>query len=171
MLKKILLQTISSGNLSPVAQEIASVGRKHARNLMVSDTIDNYTSLLENVIKFPSEIAFPKAVTEISSRLRGAWQWYLFENFTDVSNLNKASASYGILDKIEEQQHRTQNEDSANNTSRMDEAFSLIAWEEEKLIEMMNARKRLEDEEVRYAIYYFFKFLRTFFSCFLKMVI
>lgn len=149
VLKQILLQVISRGDLSPLAQEIASVGREHAKNLMVSDTIHSYALLLESVIKFPSEIAFPKAVIGISSRLRGEWQWHLFENFTDVNNLNKASASYGILDKVEEQWNLTHNEASANNTSGVDEAFSLIAWEEEKLIEMVNARKRLEDEELK----------------------
>lgn len=149
VLKQILLQVISRGDLSPLAQEIASVGREHAKNLMVSDTIHSYALLLESVIKFPSEIAFPKAVIGISSRLRGEWQWHLFENFTDVNNLNKASASYGILDKVEEQWNLTHNEASANNTSGVDEAFSLIAWEEEKMIEMVNARKRLEDEELK----------------------
>lgn len=138
------------------------MAERHAKNVMVSDTIHGYISLLENAIKFSSEIAFPKAVTGISSRLRGEWQWHLFENFTNANDMNKASANYGILDKMEEQWNRTHNEVSVN-TSGVDEAFSLIAWEEENLIEMVYARKRLEEEEVRYAIYCLFKFFQTFF--------
>jgi len=150
MLKEILLQAISGRKISPLAQTIASVGRDHAKNFMVSDTIQSYASLLENVIKFPSEIAFPKSVADISSRFIEEWQWHLIDNFTDVNNLSKLSANYGILDKIEEHWNHTHSEASANTTSRMDEAFSLIAWEEEKMIEMVNARKRLEEEEVSY---------------------
>ncbi|ONK68917.1 uncharacterized protein A4U43_C05F17380 [Asparagus officinalis] len=148
MLKQILLQAISGGNLSPLAQEIAAVGREHAKNLMVPDTIHSYASLLENVIKFPSEIATPKAVEDMASGVREEWQWHLFENFTDVNNLNKALENYGMVDKIEEQWNQTHNEGSTS-TSRVDEAFSSITWEEEKMIEAVNARKRIEEEELK----------------------
>lgn len=149
MLKKILLQAISTNGLSPLAQRIASAGSERAKNLMVSNTIHSYASLLENVIRFPSEVAFPKSPVNISSKLKAQWQWHLFENSTVEGGLYKSSTSHGILDKIEERWNQTNIETSVNASSRIDEAFSLIDWEKEKLIEMVNARKRLEEEEVR----------------------
>ncbi|KAJ6841713.1 uncharacterized protein M6B38_304815 [Iris pallida] len=147
MMKHILLQAISRGELSPSAQKIASVGRRNARNLMVSDTIQSYVSLLDNVLKLPSEIASPKGVAEISLNLTEEWQWHLLENFIHTSNLDRISGGFGILDRIEEQRNHTHEEGSANITSWTEEAIT--AWEEVEMIEMMNAKKRLEEDELK----------------------
>lgn len=151
LLKRILFEVVSDNGLSPSAQKVAMAGKESSKNLMVSDTIKSYASLLENVIKFPSEVILPKAASNISSKLIEGWQLQLFEGYKMTNDTNRTLDNYGILDKIEEHWDRTHNEASANAnvTSRMEDAFSSIAWEEEKLIEKVNARKRLEDIELR----------------------
>lgn len=47
VLTHIILQLILNGKLSPVARNIASVGKGTARNLMVAETVEGYASLLE----------------------------------------------------------------------------------------------------------------------------
>ena len=147
MLTDILHKAISGGRLSLLAEKIASIGKEHARNLMASETIQGYASLLENVLSFPSEVASPMSVAKIPSKFKEEWQWHLFENLTDVNSPNRDFISHGILDMLEKQWNHTQMV-SANKTSKVDEAFSSIVWDEEKIIQMVIARKRLEEEEV-----------------------
>ncbi|KAG1367724.1 D-inositol 3-phosphate glycosyltransferase [Cocos nucifera] len=149
MLTEIMFQAVSNGKLSLSAQKIASIGKVHARNLMASESIKGYALLLENILKFSSEIASPKAAEEIPLKLKEEWQWHLFENVSDAKNLNRSFKSYKLLDKLEEQWSGSQMESSANTTLMIDEAFSSISWEEEKRIEMVNFRSRLEEEELK----------------------
>ncbi|CAL9085657.1 unnamed protein product [Musa textilis] len=146
MLRKILLEVVSNGKLSLSAQQVAAVGKRHARNLMASETIQGYVSLLEKVLKFPSEIALPKHVKEIPLRLSEEWQWDLFLNLRNMNNLNRSFISYRMLNKLEEQLDHSS---SANTSANFDKALSSVAWEEEKIIEMVNAKKRIEEEELR----------------------
>ncbi|RWW53707.1 hypothetical protein BHE74_00039786 [Ensete ventricosum] len=145
-LSKILLEVVSNGKLSLSAQQVASDGKRHARNLMATETIQGYVSLLEKVVKFPSEIAPPKPIEEIPVKLREEWQWDLFLNIGGMDNLNGSFKSYKMLDKVEEQFNQR---NSANTSANFDEAFSSIAWEEEKSIEMVNAKRRIEEEELK----------------------
>ncbi|THU72727.1 hypothetical protein C4D60_Mb04t15220 [Musa balbisiana] len=146
MLRKILLEAVSNGKLSLSARQVAAVGKRHARNLMASETIQGYVSLLEKVLKFPSEIALPKPVKEIPLRLSEEWQWDLFLNLRNMNNLNRSFISYRMLNKLKEQLDHSS---SANTTANFDKALSSVAWEEEKIIEMVNAKKRIEEEELR----------------------
>ncbi|XP_020098703.1 uncharacterized protein LOC109717365 [Ananas comosus] len=148
MLTQALLQAVSNGKLSLFAQRVASIGKAHARNLLASESIEGYAVVLENVIKLPSEFASPRTFKEIPSGLKEQWQWNLFENITDIERLNSSFSSYRILDRLEELL-RSQMNNSANTTSNLDEAFSSMAWEEAKKIEMANARRRVEEEELK----------------------
>nr|CAD1834106.1 unnamed protein product [Ananas comosus var. bracteatus] len=148
MLTQALLQAVSNGKLSLFAQRVASIGKAHARNLLASESIEGYAVVLENVIKLPSEFAAPRTFKEIPSGLKEQWQWNLFENITDIERLNSSFSSYRILDRLEELL-RSQMNNSANTTSNLDEAFSSMAWEEAKKIEMANARRRVEEEELK----------------------
>ncbi|KAI0515831.1 hypothetical protein KFK09_008499 [Dendrobium nobile] len=148
-LMRILQGAISKGELSPLAKQIASLGQRQSRNLMVSETIQGYSWLLENIIKFPSEISLPKAIGEIPSKMKEEWQWHLFANLSDMGNLNETNRKYGFFDKLVEW-NQTDMEADTNTNSRLNESFSSINWEEEKRIETANARKRLEEEELKY---------------------
>ncbi|XP_042406211.1 uncharacterized protein LOC121996343 isoform X2 [Zingiber officinale] len=146
MVSKILLEVVSNGKLSPLAQQVASLGKERARNLMASETILGYVSLLEKVLNYPSEIAIPKPVDEIPIRLQKEWQWDLFVNVRTISNLNLSIRSYQMLEGLEE----PLNHGSFGNTSAdADKIFSSIVWEDEKEIEMVIAKIRIQEEELK----------------------
>ncbi|KAL5718715.1 hypothetical protein ACHQM5_011592 [Ranunculus cassubicifolius] len=147
VLTEVLFQAISDGKLSSLAQNVASIGMGPAKNLMVSETIEGYASLLANVLKFPSEARPPKAVADIP-RMKEEWQWHLFDDLVDSKYLNKTLKTYTFIDAIEEQWNSTSGENSVSGKA-IDEAFSYTNWEEERLIEMINTRKRREDEELK----------------------
>ncbi|XP_077251260.1 glycosyl transferase family 1 protein [Tasmannia lanceolata] len=152
MLTQILFQAILKGKLSPLARNIASIGKGYARNLLASEAVEGYASLLENVVKLPSEVLSPKAVAEIPLKLKEEWQWQLFGSFgegVDLKHLNRTSRSYRFLDRVEGRWNRTKIQTSANDTSAISETFSPIDWEEERATEMENARKKREEEELK----------------------
>lgn len=136
---------ISEGKLSPLVHNIASLGKSTAKNLMVMETVEGYASLLENLLKFPSEVASPKAVTEIPPKLKEEWQWNLFAASGHSTYTNRTSRSHRFLDKFEEQWSQSQTGGSVTT----DESFPYSIWEEEKLIGIANAKKRREEDEVR----------------------
>lgn len=142
------MQVISNGKLSPLASNVASVGKGAAKNLMVAETLEGYASLLEKVIKFPSEVSLPKAFVQIPSKLKEEWRWHLFGAFSKSAYEERTLRISRSLDKIEEQWNRTQRESSRSITS-IDESFLYDIWKEEKDNEILNARKRREEEEVR----------------------
>lgn len=147
-LTQILLQMISEGKLSPVVHKIASLGKSIAKNLMVVEAVEGYASLLENLLKFPSEVASPKAVIQIPPKLKEEWQWNLFAISGHSTYTNRTSRSHRFLDKFEDQWGQSQTGASSSVTAT-NESFLYGIWEEEKLIGIANARKRREDDEVR----------------------
>ncbi|XP_009416403.2 uncharacterized protein LOC103997010 [Musa acuminata AAA Group] len=146
MLTQILLQATSNGKLSLLAQRVASVAKGYARNLMASEAIQGHVSLLEKVLRFPSEIMPPKAVEQIPPEFKMQWQWELFANVRGEDHLNSSFRSHKYLDTLEEQWNHSQMQSSANTKSKVDEALISIEWEEEKKIEMMGAGKITEEE-------------------------
>ncbi|OAY62221.1 uncharacterized protein LOC110614988 isoform X2 [Manihot esculenta] len=148
VLTHIILQLILNGKLSPVARNIASVGKGTARNLMVAETVEGYASLLEKIIRLPSEVALPEAFVEIPSKLKEEWRWHLFGAFSKSAYEERTLRISRSLDKIEEQWNRTQRESSRSITS-IDESFLYDIWKEEKDNEILNARKRREEEELK----------------------
>lgn len=147
LLTQILLQVISNGEVSSPARNIASVGRDTAKNMMVSEAVEGYVVLLENVLKLPSEASAPKPASEISSKLKEAWQWNLFEAFSDQSYLNRTLRSESFLNKIEEQWNITHKANYKSEISS-DESFLYEIWEEQRNIDRMRATRRIEEEEV-----------------------
>ena len=140
------MEVISKGKMSPQARDIAAVGRKTARNLLVLEAVEGYASLLQNVLNLPSEVAPPKAVSDIPINLKEQWQWKMFEAVSNWTYLNRTSRSF--LDKYEEQwNHAPENE--SDTTDSASDSFSYSIWEEEEHTHMANTRRRIEEEEVR----------------------
>ncbi|KAF2291193.1 hypothetical protein GH714_020600 [Hevea brasiliensis] len=148
VLTQIVLQVISNGKLSPLARNIASVGKGTAKNLMVAETVEGYASLLEKVIRLPSEVALPKAFVQIPAKLKEEWCWHRFGAFLNLTYEDRTLRSSRFLDKVEEQWNHTQRESSGSITSN-DESFSYEIWKEEKDNQIFNARKRREEEELK----------------------
>uniref|UniRef100_A0A0D9V319 Glycosyl transferase family 1 domain-containing protein n=1 Tax=Leersia perrieri TaxID=77586 RepID=A0A0D9V319_9ORYZ len=147
-LTQVLLQAVSNGKISDLGQKIASAGKVHAKNLMASETIEGYAVLLENVIKFPADVLTPLTAGEIPVALKQEWKWHLFEDVKHLYHKNGTLVGYNILQKLEEW-HKNQMEDRHSNASKIDETFSIIAWEEERADGIVNSKKRLEEEELK----------------------
>ncbi|XP_007051667.2 PREDICTED: uncharacterized protein LOC18614048 [Theobroma cacao] len=145
VLTQIILQVISKGKLSPLARNIASIGSGTVKNLMVRETVEGYALLLENVLKLPSEVAPPKAVMELPSKLKEEWQWNLFEGFLNSTFEDRSSK---FLNKLEEQWNHSQKERSGSLLDTND-SFSYEIWEEEKKMQIINIKRRREEQELK----------------------
>lgn len=118
------------------------------KNLMVSETVEGYASLLDAVLKLPSEAAPAKEVAEIPSKLKEKWQWQLFEGVSNFTILNRNEKSFTILDEFEKQWNHTKKE-KPGSLIAFNESFVYDIWEEEKHTVMANIKRRREEEEVR----------------------
>ena len=147
VLTQIVLQAISKGTLSPLARNIASMGKNTAKNLMVLETVEGYATLLENVVELPSEVTPPKAVSEIPPKLKKEWCWHLFKAFMNSTHEDRTLKSSRYLKTVEEQWNYMQKE-SSGSIAATNDSFSYDIWEEERNIMMLNTRKRREEEEV-----------------------
>ncbi|XP_062205911.1 uncharacterized protein LOC133907830 [Phragmites australis] len=149
MLTQVLLRVVSNGKLSVSGQKIASVGKAHAKNLMASETIEGYAVLLENVIKFHTDVRCPLTAGEIPSALKQEWKWHLFEDVKHLHRMNESLSGYKILQKLEEEWHNNQMERPPVSTSKINEAFSAIAWEEQRANEIMDIKRKMEEDELK----------------------
>ncbi|GMH00463.1 hypothetical protein Nepgr_002302 [Nepenthes gracilis] len=145
VLVEIMSEVISRKKLSPLAHNVASNGKETAKNLKVLEAVEGYALLLECILQFPSEVASPKNTTEIPSKNKMEWQRNIFSIVPDVAYRSRSSRSSMFLDTIEEHW----NLNRAEKMSAMDEAFIYSIWEEEKDIQMANARRKREEEELK----------------------
>uniref|UniRef100_A0ACD5VEY5 Uncharacterized protein n=1 Tax=Avena sativa TaxID=4498 RepID=A0ACD5VEY5_AVESA len=148
MLTEVLLQAVSNGELSVQGQKVASVGKARAKDLMASEAIEGYAVLLENVLKFPAEVLTPLTSGEIPLALKQEWKWHLFEDVKHLYHMNESLNDCKILQKIEDW-HTSQKDDPRSTTQKIDEAFSAIAWNEERANEIMSTKMKLEEEELK----------------------
>ncbi|PWA81348.1 glycosyl transferase, family 1 [Artemisia annua] len=146
-LTQIMLQLVSKGRLSSLARDIASKGKHTAKNMMVMESVEGYASLIENVINLPSEVASPKAVSEIPSNIKTEWQWRFFKAVADRKYVNRTSRVYHFLNKVENRRNRTLKESS--DGIQTNETFLYSIWAEEKSLQTAVAKKRREDGELR----------------------
>ncbi|KAI3719500.1 hypothetical protein L6452_20400 [Arctium lappa] len=146
-LTQIMLQLVSKGRLSSLTHNIASFGKHTAKNMMVLESVEGYASLVENVLNLPSEVASPRAVSEIPSNIKTEWQWHLFEAIADRKYVNRTLRIYHFLDKVEKRWNCTVKESSADVVA--DDTFLYSIWEEERSIQIAAAKKRREDGELR----------------------
>lgn len=147
VLTKIMSQLLSNGKLSLLAHNAATVAKRTARNLMVSESVEGYASLLENILVPPSEVADTRAAKEIPTELKAEWQWRHFEDITDARSPNESGRIHKSLDKIEKQFTRT-HKDKSLDFITMNDTFIYEIWEEQKYVDIAAMRKRREDEEV-----------------------
>ena len=143
------MQMVSKGRLSPLARSIASIGRGTVKNLMVSETVEGYASLLDAVLKLPSEAAPAKEVAEIPSQLKEKWQWKLFEGVSNLTILNRNERSFTIVDEFEKHWNHSK-KPKPSSLIAFSESFVYDIWEEEKHTATSNIKRRREEEEVRF---------------------
>ncbi|KAL0538154.1 hypothetical protein IC582_027155 [Cucumis melo] len=148
VLSQIILQVISEGRLSPLARSIASIGRDTVINLMVSETVEGYASLLDAVLKLPSEAAPAKEVAEIPSKLKEKFQWQLFKGVSNLTVLQMNKKSFTILDEFEKNWNHTPKRKPGSSFA-FNESFIYDVWEEERHTVMSNIKRRREEDEIK----------------------
>ncbi|KAL3517234.1 hypothetical protein ACH5RR_024136 [Cinchona calisaya] len=146
VLSQIVMQVVSSGKLSLLASNAAAIGRRTAKNLMVSENVEGYASLLENVL--PSQFANVRSAMKIPANLKAEWLWHLFEPIRQSNSHNRTRRINIFLDKCEKQSNHTQR-DSSVSTALTDENLVYSIWEEEKSIQLANLRKWRENRQLK----------------------
>lgn len=154
MITEAMSLAITNGRLSVLARKIASAGRLHARDLMVSDVIEGYSTILENVLYFPSEVGIPRHVSEIPWAIKGPWQWQLMgkpiPSISDAEYNKQPLKRSSVVFQVEEFWRKgPRTEDSMlNNSSIKEDSFYFIDWKQEKAIQMAEDTERREQEEL-----------------------
>uniref|UniRef100_A0A1J3IQQ4 Uncharacterized protein n=1 Tax=Noccaea caerulescens TaxID=107243 RepID=A0A1J3IQQ4_NOCCA len=148
VLSQIVLEVLSEGKISPLAKNIALMGKTAVKNMMAQETIEGYVALLENILKFSSEVASPKDVQEAPRKLREEWSWHLFAAFLVTAPKNRTARSYEFVAKVEGHWNHTPGEAMKFGVVN-DDSFVYEIWEEERYLQMINTRKRREDEELK----------------------
>ncbi|KAL9270041.1 hypothetical protein AKJ16_DCAP09829 [Drosera capensis] len=147
-LTMIVSEVVSANQLSPLARNVALIGKQTGRNLLVSEAVEGYASLLEGILVFPSEVAPPKSVAEIPSKNKREWLWIIFKNISSSARRNRTSLSSISLDQIQDHENNGGIE-KTDAVPAGDEAFVYSIWEEEKEIQTINMRKKREEEELK----------------------
>lgn len=150
-----MFRIISNRKLSPLAVNAATIGKHAAKNLMVSESVEGYASLLENILAFPSEVATSRDATEIPTNLKVEWQWHLFDAIANRYSQNKTLKNDKYLGKIEKELNHAYKESKMAPTATNDTLLYSI-WEDQKYIDMANTWKRREEEEVSVVGFCFF---------------
>ncbi|KAE8721467.1 rRNA-processing protein FCF1-like protein [Hibiscus syriacus] len=145
VLIQIILQMISNGKLSPLALNVASIGRRTVKNMMVRETVEGYALLLKNILKLPSEVAPPRAVIELPSKLKEEWQWDLF---LDLRNSTLEDRSSKFLNDLDEQWKHSERK-KLGSLNAMNDSFSFEIWEEERKTYSINMKRRREEQELK----------------------
>ncbi|KAK8653419.1 hypothetical protein V6N13_127421 [Hibiscus sabdariffa] len=98
-LLRVFALFISNGRVSSFAQTVASSGRLLSKNILASECITGYASLLENLLNFPSDVLLPASVSEL---LQGSWEWNLFRKEMEHGNVN-VSGDFNVVYLLEEE--------------------------------------------------------------------
>lgn len=95
----------SEGRLTRIANNIVSSGRLLAKNLLASECITGYASLLEEVLNFPSDVILPGSITMLP---KAVWEWDLFWDGIKQGAFNEhrdenAKKKSSVVIKLEEE--------------------------------------------------------------------
>ncbi|XVF82979.1 hypothetical protein PTKIN_Ptkin16aG0095800 [Pterospermum kingtungense] len=103
---------ISNGRLSRFAQTLASSGRLLAKNILASECITGYASLLEHLLNFPSDVLLPASVSELPQR---SWEWNLFRDEIEHRS-GDISRDFSVVYVLEEEFTKHSTDLSENGT-------------------------------------------------------
>lgn len=151
---------ISNGKLSKFALTVASSGRLHAKNMLASECITGYASVLENALNFPSDAFLPGPISQLE---QGAWEWNLFGKEMETRaggtpnidesgfSLKNFSVVYALEDELTKLAHST-NISEEESWNLEEDIPSQLDWYLVKEIENSEEYERLEMEEVSYSL-------------------
>ncbi|TYH73379.1 hypothetical protein ES332_D05G325000v1 [Gossypium tomentosum] len=136
---------ISNGRLSKFAETVASSGRLLAKNILASECITGYASLLVNLLYFPSDVLLPGPVSELQ---QASWEWNLFRKEIEHSNFD-TSVDSSVVYTVEEELTKHIIDTSKNRTELQDQD-ALTGQDLDLVTEIENFEdyERLEMEEI-----------------------
>ncbi|KAK8552749.1 hypothetical protein V6N13_121132 [Hibiscus sabdariffa] len=136
---------ISNGRLSRFAETVASSGRLLAKNILASECITGYASLLVKLLYFPSDVLLPGSVSELK---QGSWEWNLFRKEIEQSNVD-ISIDSSVVHALEEKFTKNIIDKSKNRTGIQDQD-ALTGKDLDVVTEIENFEdyERLEMEEI-----------------------
>ncbi|KAH1064563.1 hypothetical protein J1N35_029550 [Gossypium stocksii] len=136
---------ISNGRLSKFAETVASSGRLLAQNILASECITGYASLLVNLLYFPSDVLLPGPVSELQ---QASWEWNLFRKEIEHSNFD-TSVDSSVVYTVEEELTKHIIDTSKNRTELQDQD-ALTGQDLDLVTEIENFEdyERLEMEEI-----------------------
>ncbi|KAL6534773.1 hypothetical protein OROGR_013448 [Orobanche gracilis] len=146
VLTQIASQVVSNGKISLLARNIASIGKLTSKNLMVPESVEGYSSLLENILDLPSEVSIPQSAKHIPVKLKTEWQWHRFEAVAGTDFRCRAGTEF--LDEAEKQFNHHDGENSMASVGT-NVTFLYDIWEDQKYIDIITMRKRKEDDELK----------------------
>ncbi|XP_057869803.2 uncharacterized protein LOC131076577 [Cryptomeria japonica] len=152
MMTKAMSLAIWNGGLSFLARQIASAGRLHERNVMASDVIVGYATLVENVLQFPSEALLPLHASQLPEKVKKEWQWELFtDTFKSRSeSLHQSSKKHSVIFQVEALWRNWHHmaKSLLKSSYRKDETIDLPSWEEERANEIAEGIKIREEAQL-----------------------
>ncbi|XP_074272892.1 uncharacterized protein LOC141596590 [Silene latifolia] len=146
VLSTIISKVVSNGKLSPLAHNVASIGKETAKNFMVVEAVEGYAFVLENLLKLPSEVAAPKSVAEISPKYKNEWQRNISIIIPGSIYKDRELSSSIFLDKIRE---RSSNLEPSVSTTAKNDEFVYSIWKEQKRADIASEIKIREDQEMK----------------------
>nr|XP_043627238.1 uncharacterized protein LOC122598816 [Erigeron canadensis] len=147
-LTRIMLQLVSEGKALSQARNIASTGKKTAKNMLALEVIQGYASLLENILFLPSEVAYPRTISEAPPDIKTEWQWLPFEAISDRRYVDRTLGINHFLNEAENRWNHTLKEERPGAIPDND-TFVYGLWEDERRNQMMKAKRMREDDELR----------------------
>ncbi|XP_039042024.1 uncharacterized protein LOC120180798 [Hibiscus syriacus] len=135
---------ISNGRLSRFSETVASSGRLLAKNILASECITGYASVLVNLLYFPSDVLLPDSVSELK---QGSWEWNLFWKEIENSNVD-ISVNSSVVHALEEfTKHIV---DKSKNRTEIQDQDALTGQDLDLVTEIENFEdyERLEMEEI-----------------------
>ncbi|XP_039022227.1 uncharacterized protein LOC120154598 isoform X2 [Hibiscus syriacus] len=136
---------ISNGRLSRFAETVASSGRLLAKNILASECITGYASVLVNLLYFPSDVLLPGSASELK---QGSWEWNLLRKEIVHSNVD-ISVDSSVVHALEEEFTKHIVDKSKNRTEIQDQD-ALTGQDLDFVTEIENFEdyERLEMEEI-----------------------
>ncbi|KZV38029.1 hypothetical protein F511_25255 [Dorcoceras hygrometricum] len=143
-LREIMFQMVSNGNLSLLAQSAALNGKHTAKHIMVSEGIQAYASLLENIMILPSEVAVSGAATDIPTEIQIEW---ILDSIGSTESTDPTKENWTwFLDEVEKQFNNKHKENAWLSSAANDSVLHVI-WDDQKQIDTDKMIESIEEEE------------------------
>lgn len=151
---------VSKGKLSKFAHLVASSGTLLAKNMLASESVYDYSRLLENVLHFPSDSFLPRP----SQIQHQTWEWILFRKEIEERDTDTVDSDQNrnflrepsVVDSLEDEFANVDNtmdmfkNDTENLTHNIP---TILDWD---ILREMESSEDYERQEIEEVLFYWF---------------